>query len=60
MKMVSIAVIALMGVTGSGKSNFIRLVTELSGAAAPEVGHDLVSCNENIILTRTTESANRS
>jgi energy-coupling factor transporter ATP-binding protein EcfA2 len=36
-------VIVLMGVTGSGKSNFIRLATGLEGDDGPEVGDDLVS-----------------
>jgi ABC-type proline/glycine betaine transport system ATPase subunit len=37
---VGITLIAVMGVTGSGKSNFVRLIT---GADDSEVGHDLAS-----------------
>jgi ABC-type proline/glycine betaine transport system ATPase subunit len=36
-----IAVIVVMGVTGSGKSNFIRLAT---GSTDAVVGHDLTAC----------------
>ncbi len=36
-----ITLIAVMGVTGSGKSNFIRLAT---GSNDPVVGDDLASC----------------
>jgi ABC-type lipoprotein export system ATPase subunit len=39
-EIVDITLIAVMGVTGSGKSNFIRLIT---GADDSEVGHDLAS-----------------
>lgn len=35
-----ITAVAVMGVTGSGKSNFIRLAT---GDGGPEVGHQLES-----------------
>jgi hypothetical protein len=40
----SICLIAVMGVTGSGKSNFIRHLTGSSGENGPIVGHDLASC----------------
>ncbi|KAF1995078.1 hypothetical protein P154DRAFT_446313 [Amniculicola lignicola CBS 123094] len=45
--MEDIILIAVMGVTGSGKSNFIRHAT---GGKGPKVGGDLESC------TQTTES----
>jgi ABC-type lipoprotein export system ATPase subunit len=37
-----ITLIAVMGVTGSGKSNFIQLAT---GSKEAFVGHDLAACN---------------
>lgn len=39
-----VSLIAVMGVTGSGKSNFLRLITETCGNQGPAVGHDLDSC----------------
>jgi ABC-type proline/glycine betaine transport system ATPase subunit len=43
-------VIVLMGVTGSGKSNFIRLATGLEGDDGPEVGDDLVSSESTLSI----------
>jgi ABC-type proline/glycine betaine transport system ATPase subunit len=40
----NICLIAVMGVTGSGKSNFIRHLTGSTGANGPIVGHELTSC----------------
>ncbi|KAL7269004.1 hypothetical protein RUND412_008346 [Rhizina undulata] len=39
-------VIAVMGVTGSGKSNFISKLT--GGAFSPVVGHGLASCTQSV------------
>ena len=39
-----ITAIAVMGVTGSGKSHFIRLLLGDGHKDSPEVGHDLASC----------------
>jgi ABC-type methionine transport system ATPase subunit len=36
-----VTLIAVMGVTGAGKSNFIRLAT---GTEGPKVGHSLKAC----------------
>ncbi|KPM42132.1 hypothetical protein AK830_g4381 [Neonectria ditissima] len=41
-----IALIAVMGVTGSGKSNFLRQILGNSQATGPIVGHDLDSCTQ--------------
>jgi hypothetical protein len=47
-----IILIAVMGVTGSGKSNFIRLAT---GSQDPKLGHDLESCKHSSLSTSTTK-----
>lgn len=42
-----ITLIAVMGVTGSGKSNFIQLAT---GSTEAVVGHDLAACTSSLPL----------
>jgi len=42
-----ITLIAVMGVTGSGKSNFIQLATESTEAV---VGHELAVCTSSLPL----------
>lgn len=39
-----IHLIAIMGVTGSGKSQFLRLIMGENGIEGPTVGHGLESC----------------
>ncbi|KAK3367253.1 hypothetical protein B0T24DRAFT_651556 [Lasiosphaeria ovina] len=51
-KVFYVALIAVMGVTGSGKSNFLRLVTGQDGRDGPQVGHSLESCTQ---MTRAFE-----
>lgn len=45
------AFIAVMGVTGVGKSSFIQLVTKNEDV---EIGHDLESCKIAALKLRTT------
>lgn len=44
----SILLIAVMGVTGSGKSNFLRLLTGRDDEDGPQVGHSLGSCKSTL------------
>ncbi|ENH73322.1 hypothetical protein FOC1_g10008807 [Fusarium oxysporum f. sp. cubense race 1] len=41
-----VLLIAVMGVTGSGKSNFLRLLTGRDDEDGPQVGHSLGSCTQ--------------
>ena len=51
-EIVDITLIAVMGATGSGKSNFIRLLT---GADESEVGHSLESCKDRDNWSKVAE-----
>lgn len=43
-----VLLIAVMGVTGSGKSNFLRLLTGRDDEDGPQVGHSLGSCKSTL------------